>query len=100
MEFLTNETLCAVIHILLLLILLGLSVHRPNGPEDLLRILQYGNSNRRQHPTDANKESSRSHAVFQVYFWTQFCTRIVIEIVNTALCFVTFQAIIATKYLF
>merc|ERR1712226_685922 len=45
----------------------GLSVHRPNGPEDLLRLLQYGNSNRRQHPTDANKESSRSHAVFQVF---------------------------------
>ena len=45
----------------------GLSVHRPNGPEDLLRLLQYGNSNRRQSPTDANKESSRSHAVFQVY---------------------------------
>ena len=47
-------------------------MHRPNGPEDLLRILQYGNSNRRQHPTDANKESSRSHAVFQVLlfkFW-------------------------------
>lgn len=31
------------------------------------RLLQYGNGNRTQHPTDANKESSRSHAVFQVY---------------------------------
>ena len=30
-------------------------------------MLQYGNGNRTQHPTDANKESSRSHAVFQVY---------------------------------
>ena len=45
----------------------GLSRHRPSGPEDLLRLLQYGNGNRTQHPTDANKESSRSHAVFQVY---------------------------------
>ena len=33
----------------------------------LSRLLQYGNGNRTQHPTDANKESSRSHAVFQVY---------------------------------
>ena len=45
----------------------GLSLHRPNGADELLRLLQYGNSNRRQHPTDANKESSRSHAVFQVF---------------------------------
>ena len=44
----------------------GLSIHKPNGPDELLRLLQYGNSNRQQHPTDANKESSRSHAVFQV----------------------------------
>jgi len=44
----------------------GLSIHRPSGPDDLLRLLQYGNSNRQQHPTDANHESSRSHAVFQV----------------------------------
>ena len=33
----------------------------------VFRLLQYGNGNRTQHPTDANKESSRSHAVFQVY---------------------------------
>ena len=35
-------------------------------PDDLLRLLHFGNGNRTQHPTDANKESSRSHAVFQV----------------------------------
>lgn len=29
-------------------------------------MLHYGNKNRTQHPTDANAESSRSHAVFQV----------------------------------
>ena len=45
----------------------GLSRHKTSSPEDLLRLLQYGNGNRTQHPTDANKESSRSHAVFQVY---------------------------------
>ena len=44
----------------------GLSVHRPSGPDHLLRILESGNANRTQHPTDANAESSRSHAVFQV----------------------------------
>ncbi|XP_014477825.1 PREDICTED: kinesin-like protein KIF18A [Dinoponera quadriceps] len=40
--------------------------------QELLSLLAEGNKNRTQHPTDANKESSRSHAVFQVY----------IEIVN------------------
>ena len=30
-------------------------------------MLYYGNKNRTQHPTDANAESSRSHAVFQVF---------------------------------
>ena len=29
-------------------------------------MLEFGNQNRTQHPTDANKQSSRSHAVFQV----------------------------------
>ena len=29
-------------------------------------MLHYGNRNRTQHATDANAESSRSHAVFQV----------------------------------
>ena len=45
----------------------GLSLHKPQGPEDLLKLLHLGNGNRTQHPTDANAESSRSHAVFQVY---------------------------------
>lgn len=44
----------------------GLSRHKPSGPDELLQLLQFGNGNRTQHPTDANKESSRSHAVFQV----------------------------------
>ncbi len=53
----------------------GLSRHKPSGPEDLLKLLQFGNGNRTQHPTDANKESSRSHAVFQVlnlYLFSDF----------------------------
>ena len=44
----------------------GLSVHRPTDADGLLAFLQKGNANRTQHPTDANAESSRSHAVFQV----------------------------------
>jgi kinesin family protein 18/19 len=45
----------------------GLSLHKPTSPEEVLGLLNYGNSNRTQHPTDANKESSRSHAVLQVF---------------------------------
>lgn len=44
----------------------GLTVREPNSAEELLQMLEKGNKNRTQHPTDANAESSRSHAVFQV----------------------------------
>lgn len=44
-----------------------LSLHKPKSAEELLEMLHYGNQNRTQHPTDANKQSSRSHAVFQVF---------------------------------
>ncbi|XP_023342688.1 kinesin-like protein KIF19 isoform X3 [Eurytemora carolleeae] len=44
----------------------GLSIHKPSGPAEVLNLLSYGNSNRSQHPTDHNKESSRSHAVLQI----------------------------------
>jgi len=45
----------------------GLSLHKPGSPAEVLGLLSYGNSNRTQHPTDANAESSRSHAVLQVF---------------------------------
>ncbi|XP_018569213.1 kinesin-like protein KIF18A isoform X2 [Anoplophora glabripennis] len=45
----------------------GIKVHKIQKPEELFSLLDYGNKNRTQHPTDANAESSRSHAVFQVY---------------------------------
>ena len=45
----------------------NLSVHQPKDAQHLLDMLEYGNSNRTQHETDANAESSRSHAVFQVF---------------------------------
>ena len=44
----------------------GLSVHQPTDATHLLEMLESGNRRRTQHPTDANSESSRSHAVFQI----------------------------------
>ncbi|XP_037931656.1 kinesin-like protein KIF18A isoform X2 [Teleopsis dalmanni] len=45
----------------------GLILRPIYSAEELLRLLAQGNSNRTQHPTDANAESSRSHAIFQVH---------------------------------
>lgn len=45
----------------------GIAVKRIENCEELFNLLKQGNCNRTQHPTDANAESSRSHAVFQVY---------------------------------
>uniref|UniRef100_A0A8B9SXD8 Kinesin family member 18A n=1 Tax=Anas platyrhynchos TaxID=8839 RepID=A0A8B9SXD8_ANAPL len=38
---------------------------KPKSAEEILQMLDYGNKNRTQHPTDVNASSSRSHAVFQ-----------------------------------
>lgn len=48
-------------------IVAGLEPIAIHSAEELLSLLAEGNKKRTQHPTDANKESSRSHAVFQVY---------------------------------
>lgn len=45
----------------------GIKVYKIKSPDELFSLLEQGNKNRTQHPTDANAESSRSHAVFQVY---------------------------------
>lgn len=45
----------------------GNKIHKIENPDELFSLLEQGNKNRTQHPTDANAESSRSHAVFQVY---------------------------------
>lgn len=37
----------------------NLSVHEPKDAQHLLDMLEFGNRNRTQHPTDANAESSR-----------------------------------------
>lgn len=44
----------------------GIKIMRIEASEELFEMLAKGNKNRTQHPTDANAESSRSHAVFQV----------------------------------
>lgn len=45
----------------------GLKMERISDPDRMFQLLEDGNRHRSQHPTDANAESSRSHAVFQVY---------------------------------
>ncbi|KAI4471330.1 kinesin-related [Holotrichia oblita] len=52
----------------------GIKVKRIDASEELFEMLDKGNKNRTQHPTDANAESSRSHAVFQVYMKMTFKT--------------------------
>ena len=44
----------------------GLALKPIYNALELLNLLELGNRNRTQHPTDANAESSRSHAIFQV----------------------------------
>ncbi|XP_063800487.1 kinesin-like protein KIF18A [Pseudophryne corroboree] len=49
----------------------GLTLHQPKSAEEILHLLDCGNKNRTQHPTDVNATSSRSHAVFQIYLRQQ-----------------------------
>ncbi|XP_075402072.1 kinesin-like protein KIF18A [Tenrec ecaudatus] len=49
----------------------GLTLHQPKSSEEILQLLDNGNKNRTQHPTDVNAASSRSHAVFQIYLRQQ-----------------------------
>lgn len=45
----------------------GLVLKQIHNADELFNLLILGNKNRTQHPTDANEESSRSHAIFQVH---------------------------------
>ena len=45
----------------------GVSEHRVNNTDDIMGFLMEGNRRRMQEPTAANRESSRSHAVLQIY---------------------------------
>lgn len=56
------------------IIVAGLKIITIHSPDELLTLLARGNKNRTQHPTDANEESSRSHAVFQVSYFCHSST--------------------------
>jgi hypothetical protein len=54
---------------------------QPASPEAILELLKFGNGNRTQHATDANSESSRSHAVLQVFIIVNIVIVIIVIIV-------------------
>lgn len=53
----------------------GLSLMKITNADQLICLLVQGNKMRTQHPTDANAESSRSHAIFQVSYITYYVVR-------------------------
>ncbi|XP_050677004.1 kinesin-like protein KIF18A isoform X2 [Leptidea sinapis] len=63
----------------------GLTLFNIKTARELLNMLEDGNKNRTQHPTDANAESSRSHAVFQVYVKMRYKTSSQIRIVKLSM---------------
>jgi kinesin family protein 18/19 len=44
----------------------GLTEKKPKTADEVFQLLEYGNENRRQSPTEANARSSRSHAILQI----------------------------------
>ncbi|XP_052580533.1 kinesin-like protein KIF18A [Peromyscus californicus insignis] len=62
----------------------GLTLHQPKSSEEILQLLDNGNKNRTQHPTDINAASSRSHAVFQIYLRQQDKTASINQNVHVA----------------
>ncbi|XP_026560246.1 kinesin-like protein KIF18A [Pseudonaja textilis] len=62
----------------------GLTLHQPKSADEILQMLDYGNKNRTQHPTDVNASSSRSHAVFQIYLRQQDKTASISQNVRVA----------------
>lgn len=49
----------------------NLSVHHPADAKHLIKMIEFGNNNRAKQATDANSQSSRSHAIFQLYLKKQ-----------------------------
>lgn len=45
----------------------NLSVHYPEDANHLINMIKVGNNNRAKQATNANAQSSRSHAIFQIY---------------------------------
>ncbi|XP_047526944.1 kinesin-like protein KIF18A isoform X1 [Vanessa atalanta] len=63
----------------------GLTLNNIKTARELLNMLENGNKNRTQHPTDANAESSRSHAVFQVYVKMRYKTSSQLRLVKLSM---------------
>ncbi|XP_013184503.1 kinesin-like protein KIF18A [Amyelois transitella] len=63
----------------------GLTLNNIKTARELLNMLEDGNKNRTQHPTDANAESSRSHAVFQVYVKMRYKTSSQLRLVKLSM---------------
>ncbi|XP_041976357.1 kinesin-like protein KIF18A isoform X2 [Aricia agestis] len=63
----------------------GLTLNNIKTARELLNMLENGNKRRTQHPTDANAESSRSHAVFQVYVKMRYKTSSQVRIVKLSM---------------
>uniref|UniRef100_A0A3Q2I603 Kinesin-like protein n=1 Tax=Equus caballus TaxID=9796 RepID=A0A3Q2I603_HORSE len=61
MDEIKGEKVCSI----------AVSYLEPKSSEEILQLLDNGNKNRTQHPTDMNASSSRSHAVFQIYLRQQ-----------------------------
>lgn len=55
--------------------ILGISVCPVRDADELIDRLEMGNKNRSQQATDANKNSSRSHAVFQIFLKRKKCAK-------------------------
>ncbi|XP_068003938.1 kinesin-like protein KIF18A isoform X2 [Melanerpes formicivorus] len=63
---------------------IAVSYLEPKSAEEILQMLDYGNKNRTQHPTDVNASSSRSHAIFQIYLRQQDKTASITQNVRIA----------------
>ncbi|CAG9560181.1 unnamed protein product [Danaus chrysippus] len=63
----------------------GLTLNNIKTARELLNMLENGNKKRTQHPTDANAESSRSHAVFQVYVTMRYKTSSQLRLVKLSM---------------
>jgi kinesin family protein 18/19 len=50
------------------MIVSGITQHSASTAKEVMRLLQRGNRNRTTESTNANKHSSRSHAILQVNF--------------------------------
>ena len=45
----------------------GLTKHTPPSSDEVFKLLEVGNARRSMSPTDQNAQSSRSHAVLQIW---------------------------------